>query len=136
VKLSSLAYRLLGFVALGCAVVGAILPVMPTTVFVILAAWCFAKGSPKLHARLMAHPKFGPVLANWEAHGAIPRSAKIAAVMGMLLSLGIVLTTVRKPWVIALTVVILGCSAAYVLTRPAPPTEMAARAEIEAERES
>lgn len=126
-------YRIIGFIALGLAVLGAILPVMPTTVFVILAAWAFAKGSPKLHAKLMAHPKFGPVLANWEAYGAIPRSGKIAAVAGMALSMVVVLVTVRKPWVIALTAVALGCSAAYVLTRPAPPAAAAVPSDPEAE---
>lgn len=115
------AYRIIGFVCLGLAVLGALLPVMPTAVFVILAAWAFAKGSPTLHAKLVAHPKFGPILVDWEAHGAIPRKGKIAAVIGMASSIAILVATGAKPWVLGASGAVLAASAGFVLTRPAPP---------------
>jgi uncharacterized membrane protein YbaN (DUF454 family) len=119
------AFRILGFISLGLAVAGAVLPVMPTTVFVILAAWAFAKSSPALHAKLLAHPRFGPVLADWEAHGAIPRKGKIAAVIGMAASLAILIVTGAKPLVLGAAGVALAASAAFVVTRPAPPSREA-----------
>ena len=119
--MSRLVYRAIGILALGLAVLGAILPVLPTTVFVLLAAWAFARSSPKLHATLRSHPRFGPVLLDWERHGAIPRPAKIAAVVGMAISLaGVILFS--RGWVApAFTGVIMAASAAFVLSRPAPP---------------
>jgi uncharacterized membrane protein YbaN (DUF454 family) len=114
-------YRIIGFVCLGLAVLGALLPVMPTAVFVIAAAWAFAKGSPALHAKLLAHPKFGPILADWEAHGAIPRKGKVAAVLGMASSIAILVAAGAKPWVLGASGAVLAASAAFVLTRPAPP---------------
>jgi uncharacterized membrane protein YbaN (DUF454 family) len=121
-KMSRLVYRLIGFIALGLAVLGAILPVLPTTVFVLLAAWAFARSSPKLHATLLSHHRFGPVLRDWEQHGAIPRSAKIAAIVGMGISLTVVIVF-ADGWVIpTLTGLVLAASASYVLSRPAPPT--------------
>jgi uncharacterized protein len=119
--MSRLVYRLIGFLALGLGVLGTILPVLPTTVFVLIAAWAFARSSPKLHASLRSHHRFGPVLRDWEQYGAIPRSAKIAAVAGMALSLILVIAFARG-WVVpALTFMVMAVSAAYVLSRPAPP---------------
>jgi uncharacterized membrane protein YbaN (DUF454 family) len=68
------------FVVLG--IVGAFLPILPTTPFMILAAGCFARSSPRLEAWLLSHPLFGPMLRDWRERGAIPRRAKMAAVVG------------------------------------------------------
>jgi uncharacterized membrane protein YbaN (DUF454 family) len=75
-------YLLLGWVCVALGVVGAFLPVMPTTVFILVAAWAFARSSPQLHQWLRAHPRFGASLVAWEEHRAMPRRAKgIALVM-------------------------------------------------------
>lgn len=72
----------LGFVALG--VVGAFLPVLPTTPFMIVAAACFARSSTRLENWLLGHKRFGPLLRDWRARGAIPRRAKFASLAGTM----------------------------------------------------
>ncbi len=75
----------LGHLCIVLAVIGAILPVMPTTVFVIAAAWCYARGSPRFHSWLVENPVFGPVVRNWEANRAMSRRAKVLAI-GMIVA--------------------------------------------------
>ena len=72
-------FRVLGVLCIGLAVVGAVLPLLPTTPFLLLAAWFFARSHPEWEARLLTHPRMGPVILAWRARGAIPRSAKFAA---------------------------------------------------------
>lgn len=115
---AALFYRALGLAALGLGVVGAFLPLLPTTIFLIIAAWAFGKSAPKLRARLYAHKRFGPTLRAWDRHGAIPPRAKLAAVIGMGLSLVLVMLTAANPWVPMGVGVVLTFCALYVLTRP------------------
>lgn len=112
-------YLALGFVMLGLGIVGAFLPVMPTTIFLILAAWCFGRSSPAMEAWLLGHPQFGPVLVNWRDRGAIPRKAKIMACSGMALGYGLFWIGARPGLMLAGTVGVFmaGC-AAYVVSRP------------------
>ncbi|MFN3572335.1 YbaN family protein [Phenylobacterium sp.] len=116
--LAVLAYRAIGMAALGLAIAGAFLPLLPTTIFLIVAAWAFGKSAPKLRARLYAHKRFGPTLKAWDQRGAIPPRAKIAALLGMTISWVVLTLTTHRPWLSAVVgVVLIGC-AAYVLTRP------------------
>ena len=119
--LSRLLYRAFGSVALALGFAGLFLPVLPTTPFVLLAAWAFARGSPKLHEALRRHPRLGPPLRDWERYRAIPRAAKIAAVVGMTLSF-LVVVVLSRHWAGPVIVgLIMLCSGAYVVSRPAPP---------------
>jgi uncharacterized membrane protein YbaN (DUF454 family) len=107
------------FVALG--VIGALLPLMPTTIFLILAAGCFARSSPRLENWLLTHPSFGPTLRAWREDGAIGRRAKIMACSGMALGYALFWWSVRpSPAVDLIVAVAMAGCAAFVVTRPSP----------------
>jgi uncharacterized membrane protein YbaN (DUF454 family) len=86
-----------GFVALG--VIGAFVPLMPTTIFLILAASCYAKGSVRLHQKLMSHRTFGPALRNWEQHHAMSVRAKTAAITAIVVSFAIGFVFIPLWWI-------------------------------------
>lgn len=108
----------IGYCAVALGVIGAFLPVLPTTPFLLVAAWAFAKSSPALRQRLYDHPRFGRLLRDWHEQGAIPRKGKIAAVTGMSLSwLFLAVTTPRLPVLLFSGITMLAV-AAYILSRP------------------
>ena len=77
-------YLVLGLACVGLGIAGVFLPVLPTTPFMIRAAACFARSSTRLEAWLLGHRRFGPVLRDWRARGAIPRRAKFASLFGTM----------------------------------------------------
>jgi uncharacterized protein len=79
-------WRALALACLVLGIVGAFLPVLPTTPFLLVAAWAGSKGWPRLEAWLIDHPRWGPPIRRWRDHRAVPRSAKWAASATMLLS--------------------------------------------------
>ena len=79
-------YNIIGISSLATGIVGAFVPLLPTTCFVLLAAWCFSKSSPKLYASLKQNRLLGDVITNWEQHRSIPASAQRIAIASMLLS--------------------------------------------------
>ncbi|AYD02030.1 YbaN family protein [Neorhizobium sp. NCHU2750] len=105
------------FVALG--VIGAFLPVMPTTPFLLLAVACFARSSPRLEAWLMNHKTFGPSLRNWRERGAISKRAKIMAISLMSVSyVGFWFGSHPAPWLAILVAACMIGPAIFMLTRP------------------
>lgn len=111
----------LGVLCLGLALAGVVLPVMPGVVFALIAAWAFARSSPRLEARLLDDPRFGPAIRDWRTHGAISRRGKVMAVLGMLAGLGVTALVGAPPAAVIAVAAIVAASALYILTRPAPP---------------
>ena len=73
-------WLVLGYAATALAVAGVALPLLPATPFLLVAAYAFARSSPRLHAWLTSHEQFGPLIDNWNRYGAISPRAKTAAV--------------------------------------------------------
>lgn len=107
-----------GAVALALGAVGVLLPILPTTPFVLLAAFAFARSSPRLRAWLTTSRAFGPAIAEWEAHGAIAPRHKALACCAMGVVLAGSLIAGLAAGLIAVQAVCLGGAAAYVLSRP------------------
>ena len=78
-----------GMVALGLGLIGIVLPGLPTTPFVLLAAACFAKASPRLHRWLLQQRWLGPMVRDWEAHRSLPVKIKLIAIGSMTLMVGL-----------------------------------------------
>jgi len=109
----------LGGVSLALGAIGALLPIVPTVPFLILAAACFARGSPRLERWLLTHPLFGPPIRDWRERGAIPPRAKLLAVGGMAGGYMVTLMALRPGLEIAIPLAAaLALVAAYVLSRP------------------
>jgi uncharacterized membrane protein YbaN (DUF454 family) len=113
-----------GWLFVGLGIVGAFLPLMPTTIFIILAAGCFARSSPRLETWLLDHRHFGPGLRAWRAEGAIPRRGKVAACIGIAIGYTLFWWNVRPGLFVDVAVALaLAACAAFILTRPAPARE-------------
>lgn len=93
-KVKQFLWKILGFLSLGMAYVGLITPGIPYSIFVVFAAYCFAKGSPVMHAWLYNHKIFGPFLTNWNTKRVFPTKMKFFMLAMMTTSLIIMSFTV------------------------------------------
>lgn len=107
-----------GWGALALGVVGIVLPLLPTTPFVLLAAFAFGRGSPRLRRWLTGNRYFGPLIADWEAHGAIERRYKILACTLMALVLAASALAGLSFSLLTIQAVCMAAAALYILTRP------------------
>ncbi len=107
-----------GIIFVGLGFVGMALPVMPTTVFFILALACFTRSSPKFAQWLLEHPKFGPSLQAWHHHRVIPRKGKVGAALGM--SIGFTLLWLKSPsaWILLSVALIEIVVLIYIFSKP------------------
>ncbi|MDF2817961.1 MAG: rane protein [Stenotrophomonas rhizophila] len=115
------AWWLLAYASLGTGIVGIFVPGLPTTVFVLISAWAASRGSERLHTWLLQHPRFGPAIGNWQAHGAVSRKGKWMATLTMAVCASIMLWCVPIAWVKWLSIGCMTVVAAWLWTRPLPP---------------
>ena len=84
-----LAMMVSGWISLILGIIGIFLPLLPTTPFVLLAACCFSKSSPRLHSWLINQPRLGPMIQNWEQQGSISQNAKVTSTVLMIGMFGV-----------------------------------------------
>ena len=112
-------YLALGLVFSGLGIAGTVLPVLPTTPFLLLAAACFTRSSERLERWLVEHPRFGPTLREWRERGAIPLRAKLLALAGTTSGfLAVWLVGDADPVILAVTGLLIAVGLAYVFSRP------------------
>ena len=98
-SLKIILWKSLALICLALAMVGIVLPGLPTVPFLIAAAWAGGKGWPRFEQWLLDHPRHGPIIRRWRDHRAVPRRAKILAVCMMLLSATILMLSPAALWV-------------------------------------
>ena len=111
----------LGVLSVALGAIGILLPLLPTTPFLLVAAFAFSRSSQRLHDWLHQHHIFGPIIDEWNRHGAINRRNKIVGVGSMIAAFALSLALGLKPMVLIIQAIALSCSALFVLTRPSPP---------------
>ncbi len=113
------ALALFGCLNVGLGVVGVFVPLLPTTVFLLIACWAFSRSSPRFHRWLYHHPRFGHSIRAWYESKAIAPRAKLMAVATMAASLAIVTLFVAEGWVLPVVLAaILTVISAYIVSRP------------------
>ncbi|ANI28344.1 hypothetical protein PL78_00615 [Yersinia entomophaga] len=109
---------ILGWTAVVLATLGVVLPLLPTTPFLLLAAWCFARSSPRFHQWLLYRSWFGSYIRNWQQHRALPPGAKWKAVLVTLITFSISLWLVKIWWVRMLLAIMLIVLLIFMLRMP------------------
>ena len=114
----------LAWVMVGLAAAGIFLPLLPTTPFLLLAAWLFSRSSPRLEQWLLEHALFGPPLRDWRENGAIARRTKMIAILLMGLGFAYLWLAVEPPVVglISVAAIMVTC-AIFIASRPEPPKD-------------
>lgn len=116
-------WRILGFTSVGIGIVNAFIPLMPTTVFLLIGAWALGKSSPEWRAKLMAHPRFGRALRDWEDGRRVSSRGKRMAAAGMALGWLLLLLWQGLGWPSMLVGVLLAGIAFWLWRRPEPRVE-------------
>ncbi|MGB0439762.1 MAG: YbaN family protein [Paracoccaceae bacterium] len=114
-------WLLVGWGAVILGMIGIVLPVLPTTPFMILAVFAFGKSSPRLAQWLRTHPRFGPMIQDWHDHRAIrPRHKRMA--LGMMAAVWLVSLVAGAPvWVLGVQAVCMGGAGVFIATRSNGP---------------
>lgn len=117
-RLGKTGFRVLAYLSVGVAAIGVVLPLLPTTPFVLLAAYFASKGSPEFARWLEGHPSFGPAIRDWRRNRVIPVKAKFLACGMMALSWSLLFIAGSAGMVLAISGLFLVGVAGYLLTRP------------------
>jgi uncharacterized membrane protein YbaN (DUF454 family) len=107
-----------GAAALFIGLVGLILPLIPTVPFLLLAAFCFARSSHRLHQWLLTHPRLGPPILHWQQHGAIHRRAKSLAMLSISMAVCVSAILGVPIWLLFVQIAVLTTVALFIWTRP------------------
>lgn len=118
-----LIWMITGLTALMLGFVGVVLPLLPTTPFLLVAVFAFARSSPRLEAWLINHKHFGALIRNWQRDGSIGKRTKISAAVVMALTFLLSFLLGASNMVLIVQAVVLSCAATFVLTRPDGPAE-------------
>lgn len=110
-------WQVAGLLSMGLALLGAALPLLPTAPFILLAAFCFSRSSPRLHDWVMSHPVFGKIIRDWQTDRAISRKGKVVSVFAMASSLAISLALAVDFAIVGLQALILCGVSVFILTR-------------------
>ena len=107
-----------GIISLILGIVGILLPLLPTTPFLLLSAFCFARSSEKLHAWLLCHPSFGPAIIDWRENGSISKRNKTYAIVTILLTLLLSVLFKVPLAVLLIQMAVLSTVSLFILSRP------------------
>ncbi|MEM7098236.1 MAG: YbaN family protein [Pseudomonadota bacterium] len=110
----------LGWLCVGLGLLGAFLPLLPTTPFLLLAAYAFSRGSERLHEWLVSHPKLGPPIRDWQNEGAISRRTKVVATVSVAVIFGLSLVMSVPQWAIFTQAGVLSIVLFFLWTRKEP----------------
>lgn len=106
-----------GLISLALGGIGALLPILPTVPFLLLATVCFARSRPEWEQRILSHPRYGAPLRQWRERGAISRRAKIAALVAM--AGGTAVTAITAGWpLVLIPATTMGTVGLWIWTRP------------------
>lgn len=113
-------FAALAYLCIALAIVGIVLPGLPTVPFLLVAAWAAARGSDRLSAWIDEHRHFGPLLRDWREQRAIPRRAKFTGVGLLFLSWGLIVWRTDGPWVPVLIGLLFTAVGTFLVSRPEP----------------
>ncbi|WP_454254072.1 YbaN family protein [Pseudomonas sp. Marseille-Q8238] len=116
-------WLILAYLSIALAAIGVVVPGLPTTEFVLLAAWAASRSSPRLAAWLENHRVFGPLLKNWRNGGIITRRTKVVSALSMTVALLIMLLTVNHLPSILFAAAGMSCGAIWIWSRPEQPRD-------------
>ncbi|MBP2170182.1 uncharacterized membrane protein YbaN (DUF454 family) [Erwinia toletana] len=116
-----------GWLAIALGTLGVVLPLLPTTPFILLAAWCFARSSPRFHHWLLYRSWFGSYIRHWQQHRALPPKAKGRAIVFIIITFAVSLWLVKIVWLRILLICMLCVLVIFMLRLPVVEKEQQKR---------